>query len=101
MKDTSSKYFDNSALESNIYIKYWIRSRNAFAFKFSNKTMQVLFNDNSEIRMIGKPEKSVVYINSIGDKTECKIDDALNSDDSVFVKRMEYARKMVKELISR
>ena len=78
-----------------------MRSKNAFAFRFSKKTVQVLFNDNSEIRMIGKPKKIVIYINSKGENQEMELESALDSDDKQFLKRLEYARKMIKELVTR
>ena len=101
MSSESSGLIDETTLESTNYIKFWIRSKHAFAFRFSNKTVQVLFNDNAEIRMTGRPNRIVIYINSQGKKIEENFEKALESEDTTFLKRLEYARKMIKELMSR
>ncbi len=43
-------------------VKGWMKSKNAILFKLSRKTIQIVFNDNSEIRMISKPTKRIEYV---------------------------------------
>ena len=52
---------EGGSFSEKYYVVKWLRSRKAFWFKFPNKVIQVLFNDNSEIRIIGKPAKIQSY----------------------------------------
>ena len=90
--------FDKGKFSDKVYVKNWLRSRHAFAFLLPNKAAQVLFNDNTEIRVIGKPNKVVSYVSKEGELTTCSLDVALESQDVDFTKRLTYAKKIIKEL---
>jgi len=47
---------------SLVYIKRWFRSKHAVIFRMSNKTVQVIFIDQTEV-IINSVAKSVIYYN--------------------------------------
>lgn len=93
--------FNKGSFSDKVYVKKWIRSRNAFAFKLPDKVVQVLFNDESEIRMAGKPNKIVSYLSKTGTLTHITLEGALASKDEELKKRLNYAKKIIAELLKR
>ena len=45
-----------------VYIRRWYRARHAVIFRLSNKSVQVIFVDQSEV-LISSSKKKVVYTN--------------------------------------
>lgn len=84
-----------------IYVEKWLRTRNAFVFKFPHKVVQVLFTDSTEIRMVKKPSKIVSYVNKKKEVKYFNASEALESANSEFNKRLNYARKVTEELLAR
>lgn len=91
--------FEKGSFSDKYYVTKWLRTRHAFAFKFPNKVVQVLFNDNSEIRITGKPHKIVSYVSSKGDISHFPLEAALETQDIDLAKRMTYSKKLVEELL--
>ena len=87
--------------DHEIHVDKWLRTRNAFAFKFDKKVIQILFNDNTEIRLMKKPTKMISYVNKDRDLFHYSLSIALESHDLELAKRLEYARKITEELIKR
>ena len=53
--------------ETYIYIKKWMRTKNAIFFRLSNKIMQCIFKDKTEI-IVSHQVKIVYYIDKKGEK---------------------------------
>jgi polo-like kinase 1 len=60
------------------YIKRWFRSKHAVIFRMSNKTVQVIFIDQTEI-IINSTAKTVVYYNQNHDRSDYVIHEVMNS----------------------
>lgn len=70
----------NSKLNSfsSVYIKKWMRTKHAFLFRLSNKVVQVIFEDSSEIVM-SSVSKKVSYLNKKGERSVYSLSSALES----------------------
>ena len=62
IEGTTDKTHDfDDEIDDTVHIEKWLRTKNAFVFKFTDKVFQVKFNDDSEIRLMKKPKKIVWY----------------------------------------
>ncbi|CAI2363860.1 unnamed protein product [Moneuplotes crassus] len=100
-KDEIEEQKEKGAIDPGTFIKAWMKSRNAIIFKFARKSVQVIFNDGTEVRMINKPSKMIEYVDPDGSCKLLELDQALESSDEELLKRLEYSRKMTKELSKR
>lgn len=50
-------------VQSFIYVKKWIRMEKAMLFRLSNKIIQIMFADGSEILLTSKA-RNIVYVNT-------------------------------------
>jgi len=101
MESYNGSDLQKSSFSDRYYVKGWIRTRHAFAFKLPNKTIQIMFNDKSEIRMIARPNKIVSYVSSDRKVTHYPLSAAVETDDINLAKRLTYTKKIMKELCSR
>ena len=53
--------FSNADVE-NIYVKKWMRTKHAIMFRLSNKVVQVIFQDQTEI-ILSSELRVVTYVN--------------------------------------
>jgi hypothetical protein len=58
-----------------------------------------LFNDSSQVRMTGKPEKIITYVDKYGDFKEMSLEAAYEQSDPQLAKRLEYSKKCLKNLL--
>jgi polo-like kinase 1 len=61
-----------------VYIKRWFRSKHSVIFRMSNKTVQVIFVDQTEL-IINSTTKRVAYFNKTHERTEYPIQDIMES----------------------
>mgnify|MGYP000945631573 CR=1 FL=1 len=52
-----------------VYIRRWYRAKHAVIFRLNNKSVQVIFIDQSEI-LINSSKKKVVYTNKHKERSE-------------------------------
>lgn len=69
-----------------IYIKRWFRSKHAVIFRMSNKTVQVIFIDQTEV-IINSVAKSVVYYNKQHERQDYLIHEVMQSENRELIKR--------------
>ncbi|CAG9334258.1 unnamed protein product [Blepharisma stoltei] len=81
------------------YIKKWAKSRRAVMFRLSNKIIQVVFQDHSQI-ILSVDSKSFMYINKSGEKALMQLSTALESQNEEIVKRLKYVQKILNSLNS-
>jgi len=99
LKSYEGAEIEKGSMNCDVYVKNWIRSRQAFAFKLPNKVVQVLFNDNSEIRISGKPNKIVSYVSTDGTRNDFSLDAAHDLNDPKLKKRLKYSKKILKAIL--
>jgi polo-like kinase 1 len=58
----------SSSHSSAIYVKKWLRTRHAFIFRLSNKTIQVHFHDHTEI-ILSSEARVVTYMDKRGNRS--------------------------------
>lgn len=60
------------------YLKKWIKTRHAVLFRLSNKTVQVVFYDKSEL-LLSSEANSIIFVNKEGIKSECSLQETIQS----------------------
>jgi polo-like kinase 1 len=69
-----------------IYVRRWFRSKHAVIFRLNNKSVQVIFIDQSEL-LINSLSKQVLYTNKYKEKSEYPLSDIMQSDNRELIKR--------------
>ena len=109
-KVTLLKHFKNYLLEhttqpdnraaasasSAIYVKKWLRTRHAFIFRLSNKTIQVHFQDHTEI-ILSSEARVVTYMDKKGGRSTYPLVNIPPQPD--LVKRLKYTKEILYQLI--
>jgi serine/threonine protein kinase len=81
------------------FLKKWVRTRHAILFRLSNRVVQVVFFDRSEVLL--SPEARVVtYVNKSGEREEHSLEDVLDSGRSDISKRLKYTKDIIWRLIN-
>ena len=82
-----------------VYVKKWTRTRHAIMFRMSNKVVQVLFQDKTEV-ILSADLKSVTYVNKVGERTTLKLSEALESSNEEMTKRLKYTKEILVQISS-
>ena len=72
-------------------MKKWLKTKHAILFRLSNKVVQVIFEDQSELTM-SSVSKKVSYMNKKGERTNFYLNTALESGNQEMIKRLNYSR---------
>lgn len=81
------------------YIRRWYRAKHAVIFRLSNKSVQVIFIDQSEI-LISSSKKKVIYTNKQKEKSEYWLNEIMQSENRELIKRFEYTKEVLNEMAS-
>ena len=82
-----------------IFVKKWLKTRHAMIFRFSNKIIQVCFQDRSQI-IIHPLNQNMTYINKNGEKSIYPLNKGLNSSNHEMNKRVKYTKEVLAHMIS-
>ena len=82
-----------------IFVKKWLKTRHAMIFRFSNKIIQVCFQDRSQI-IIHPLNQNITYINKNGEKSIYPLNKGLNSSNHEMNKRVKYTKEVLAHMIS-
>ncbi len=63
-----------------VYLKKWMKTRHASLLRLSNKIVQVVFTDKTEI-ILSSESKLVTYVNKKLERTRYPIANALESEN--------------------
>lgn len=74
-----------------IYVKKWLKTKHAILFRLSNKVVQVMFEDKSQLIM-SSVSKKVSYLNKKGERSIYYLSTALESGNTEMIKRLNYSR---------
>lgn len=83
-----------------IYVKNWWRTKDGLFFSFSNKNVQVCFQDKTEI-IISSGNLLVTYKNNKGEKNTYPFSTALEMSDYEIIKRLKYTQDILTYLINK
>lgn len=65
----TDKFKGEVSVDKLVYVRRWFRSKHAVIFRLSNKSVQVIFVDQSEL-LISSLRKEVMYINKKKERTQ-------------------------------
>lgn len=83
-----------------IYLKKWVRTKHAILFRLSNKTVQVVFYDHTEI-LLSSEGRVVTYVDKRHDRTSHYLEDIMLSTQHADIKkRLKYVEGILHQLIS-
>jgi hypothetical protein len=80
------------------YLKKWVRTKHAILFRMSNRTVQVVFYDRSEV-LLSSEARVITYVNKQLVRTEHSLDDILTSSRLDIAKRLKYTKDIMYRLI--
>ena len=83
-----------------MYVKRWQKTKHATLFRLSNKVVQVVFEDKSELVMSSMTKK-VFYKNKKDEKCCYPLATALDSGNQEMIKRLNYSRQVLEQSIQR
>ena len=83
--------------EECIFLRKWMKTKQAIIFRLSNKTIQVGFKDHTEIIFYNN---IISYKNKKGGVTLMKIEEALNSSNFEMNKRIKYTQNILTKMVS-
>ena len=81
----------------NVFIRKWMKTKHAIIFRLSNKTIQVIFKDHTEIILFND---TVTYKNKNGEMSVFKIQDSLNSSNFEMNKRIKYTQSILTKMVN-
>ncbi|CAD8146010.1 unnamed protein product [Paramecium pentaurelia] len=82
-----------------IYVKKWMKAKHAIIFRLSDKTVQVIFHDNTQI-ILTQQLKVVTYIDKELVKSTYMLNTALESENNQMVKRLKYTKEILSQMLS-
>lgn len=96
----NKKIYDNVRINDRdlLYLKRFIKTKHAFLFRLSNKTVQVCFHDNTEL-IIGQVTQNITYINKIGQKLLYHLYNAFDVNNKEMIKRLKYTKKLLIQML--
>lgn len=83
----------------NVYVKKWMRSKHAIMFRLSNKVVQVIFQDQTEI-LLSSEQRVVTYVNKKHERLNYPLSSALESNNQEMGKRLKYTKDILTQLLN-
>ena len=75
-----------------------MKTKHAIMFRLSNKVVQVLFTDKTEI-ILSSQDKLVTFFNKAKERTHYILSEAMNSSDLEMTKRLKYTKEILTHLL--
>ena len=83
-----------------VYVKKWVRTKHAILFSLSNRTVQVIFYDQTEILMT--PDVAfLTYVDKQRGRSTYSFTDELVGCSPEIAKRLSYTKEILQSLLSR
>jgi polo-like kinase 1 len=83
-----------------VYVKKWLRTRHAILFRLSNRTVQVIFFDKTQV-VLSSNARSVTYVDKYNIKMVYPLDCIFDVPRPDLSKRMKYIKDVMYYLFSR
>lgn len=86
--DCENKGADKGSIEEKklVYVRRWFRSKHAVIFRLNNKSVQVIFIDQSEL-LINSVTKQLIYTNKYKERSDYPLSDIMQSENRELIKR--------------
>lgn len=81
------------------YLKKWVRTRHAILFRLSNRTVQVVFFDRSEV-LLSSEARVITYVSKQGERSHHCLSDVLQTGRKDIAKRLKYTKDIMYRLIT-
>ena len=86
--------------DSLVYLKKWVRTRHAILFRLSNRTVQVVFFDHTEV-LLSAEARSVTYVDKERVRSTHSLASAMGSGGRADIaKRLKYTKDILHQLIT-
>jgi len=89
----------SQAPEDMVYMKKWIKTKHAMLFRLSNDTVQVQFNDETQV-LISSEGNLITFVDKEKNRSLHSISDIANNQQTDVSKRLKYAKEILSQLIS-
>ena len=90
---------ETETIEDMPFLKKWVRTRHAILFRLSNRIVQVVFFDRSEV-LLSSEARVVTYVNKQGDREDHSLEDVLHTGRTDIAKRLKYTKDIMYRLIN-
>lgn len=80
------------------YVKKWVRNKHAILFQLSNKVVQVLFFDKTEV-VLSSPKSQVMYVDKRGQVSTYPMKAILDVANAELAKRVRYIKAILVNLL--
>ena len=82
-----------------IFIKKWMNTKHAIIFRFSNKIIQTIFKDKTQIIIHGLINK-VTYINKKEEKFVYLLNKVFESNNYEMIRRVKYIKEILEHMVN-
>lgn len=89
----------SSSRQPMIYLKKWVRTKNAIFFRLSDHTVQTVFFDHTEI-LLTPDERHVTYVDKNRNRQTYYLTDELVGYNVELAKRLKYTKELLQQLVS-
>lgn len=80
---------------NGIFLKKWVQKEHANIFQLSNKTLQLIFTDNSQIIVV-KGQQELTYLNKLGEKSIYNFNTLTEITNKDLITRIRYTHSIIK-----
>ncbi|CAD7925467.1 unnamed protein product [Amoebophrya sp. A120] len=95
----SHHYDPNMARGEKPYVKKWMKNRHAIMFQLSNKIVQVIFFDKTEVVLSSKTH-TVTYVDKRGQRSSYPLQSVMEISNTELAKRLRYTKDILVNLLS-
>lgn len=81
-----------------VFVKKWMRTKHAIIFRLSNKIVQVIFFDNTQI-VLHSEARAVTYANKKAERLHFSLATALKSSNNEMTKRLNYTKQILTHML--
>jgi polo-like kinase 1 len=100
-KENIGNDFSNVEVKESdfIFVKKWMKTRHAIIFRFSNKLIQTIFKDKTQL-LIHAFNNCVTYINKHEEKFLFELDKVFECNNYEVVRRVKYVKEILAHMAS-
>jgi polo-like kinase 1 len=96
--DAMQPYSGDDTQDKSVVVKKWMRTKHAIIFRLSNKIVQVIFFDHTQI-ILHPENRAVTYINKKAERVYYSIESSVEEINPEMAKRMNYTRQVLTHMI--
>lgn len=89
----------NNRPDKMVYVKKWLRTKHAILFRLSDRTVQVIFYDHTEV-ILSSEDRMVTYTNKEKHRNTYPLQTVFNNPKPDLAKRMKYIKDILFHLLS-